>query len=294
MIANTGRIENEPAEVYFGPADKPKFGGTAIKCWVTDPELFYRRYISLEDPQPEAGRAMVVGSALDWLVTQPERDASVHRMHVSEFKTATSKGFQEEVAAHPDKYVLTMAEHETVVALYDVALADGLTAIADVGQTQVTYRVDKGPFYLQARIDIEAANDLVDEETIEDAMLGPDFDRLLIDLKTTASHWGQYGFPRTCMRSPLHYPIQQALYQLVVSTVLQIDPAKLPFRFAAISETGLRWYDLFDFSMAANNRVVDAIGLLANKMRMDDWSEYRSPGMRIMVPENYLSWTTEN
>jgi len=285
-MTTTGRITNEPADIYHGEHDKPAFGSGAIKCWILDRELFYHRYVKQDEPRPDLGAAGILGNAVE------ERALDgVDNVVLSSYKTRC-KGLVTEQEANPGKYVLTGSELDTVTNCVSSA-EDNPTwqLLAGKGQSQVTYRVDMGPFYLQARIDYEIAAEAV-PEAVQGALSLGECNRLLIDLKTTQALWGQYGFARSAMRSPLCYPIQQTLYQMVVAKVLGVDASRLPFRFFAVQKTGQgsRWYNFQDFSDAAAVKVASAVSDLKQYYAANLWDEFEQPCQPVLVEDNYLEW----
>ena len=286
----TGRILNEPHEVYHGQHDKPAFGSGAIKLWITDREQFYRTYVTKEIKRPQLGRAGVIGNAVE----EPLLEGNNRNM-VSCTKTATTAKFKAEQEANPDKLLLTPAEMDMVDRVTAAGHCDGkLRAITREGTPQVTYRVDVGPFYVQCRIDIEADVEALPDPVVDELNIG-NTSKLLVDLKTTATLYGSKGFRRMATRVPLLYPIQEALYVEVVKTVTKTDHSQLPFWFCAIAKDNpeLQWVQFQDLHQKARQRVLGAIGELKLNFESGRWDEFSGNTRTEFLPESYLDWAGE-
>jgi hypothetical protein len=290
MKTQTGRILNEPHEVYHGQHDKPAFGSGAIKLWITDREQFYRTYVTGEIERPKLGRAGIIGNAVEEPLLE-----GIDRTMVSSVKTATAQKFQQEQDDNPDKLVLTPAEADMVEDIVTAGCRDELLqAITKAGTPQVTYRVDVGPFYVQARLDLEAEVEALPDSVIDElALTGTE--KLQVDLKTTASLYGQYAFQRMATRVPLLYPVQEALYTEVVKTVTGIDHSKLPFWFCAISKDkpAVQWVQFQDLHQKSRKRVLGAIGELKVNFDSNCWDEFTGKTRTVFLPETYLDWAGE-
>jgi len=286
-VMQIGRIENEPDSVYFGPSDKPKFGSTAIRQYIIDPEMFYLLHIAKTMPEPDFPQA-AFGHALEEALLENRC-----RYITSGVKTPTAKAHLESVAANPDKHVLTDPQFASLQSMVDAGLNDaGLMAAVGHGLTQVTYRVDMGPFYLQARLDLEVDLKDAPEAVYELYRVNQEAgDKLIIDLKKTRTHYGKDAFRNAAIRQ-WHYPLQQALYKLVVGKVTDTNPDKIPFRFHAISEMECesKAYDLMDIYDVAGGKVADAIASLEYRLRLNDWADFQQECQQVLIPEGYLQW----
>ena len=289
-MTQTGRIENEPHDIYHGQHDKPAFGSGAIKLWITDREQFYRTYVTKEIQRPMLGRAGVIGNAVE----EPLLEGTNRNM-VSSTKTATAQKFKAEQEENPDKLLLTPSEADMVDAVIRAGLDDELLqSVTDVGTPQVTYRIDVGPFYVQCRVDIEAQVDQLVPEAIDELNLSGTT-KLLVDLKTTATLYGSKGFQRAAVKVPLLYPIQEALYTEIVKTVDQTDQHQIPFWFCAISkdEPAVQWVQFQDLHNKARKRVMGAIGELKVNYESGCWDEFKGKTRTVFLPETYLDWAGE-
>jgi hypothetical protein len=289
-MTQTGRIENEPHEVYHGQHDKPAFGSGAIKLWITDREQFYRTYVTNEIQRPMLGRAGVIGNAVE----EPLLEGTNRNM-VSSTKTATAQKFKAEQEENPDKLLLTPSEADMVDAVVQAGLDDKLLqSVTDAGTPQVTYRIDVGPFYVQCRIDVEAEVNQLVPETIDELNLSGTT-KLLVDLKTTATLYGSNGFQRAAVKVPLLYPIQEALYTEIVRTVDKVDQHQIPFWFCAIAkdDPAVQWVQFQDIHSKARKRVMGAIGELNVNFESGCWDEFKGKTRTVFLPESYLDWAGE-
>ena len=290
MNTQTGRIENEPHEVYHGQHDKPAFGSGAIKLWITDREQFYRTYVTNEIQRPMLGRAGVIGNAVE----EPLLEGTNRNM-VSSTKTATAQKFKAEQEENPNKLLLTPSEADMVDAVVQAGMDDKLLqSVTDAGTPQVTYRIDVGPFYVQCRIDVEAEVNQLVPETIDELNLSGTT-KLLVDLKTTATLYGSNGFQRAAVKVPLLYPIQEALYTEIVRTVDKVDQHRIPFWFCAIAkdDPAVQWVQFQDIHSKARKRVMGAIGELKVNFESGCWDEFKGKTRTVFLPENYLDWAGE-
>ena len=288
MKTQTGRIENEHADIYFGEHDKPAYGSSALKCWIADQDEFYRRYIKRDIPQPDLGQYGKIGNAVEEVLLENRE-----RRFLSQFKTPCA-GQVKEQAEHPDMIVLSRGDFEVTQLCIDAGMADPyLYPLVEAGKAQVTYRVDMGPFYLQARIDLEVDNDSIPEQVFNGLQLSYDTEVLLVDLKTTRTLIGRDGFERAALRAPLHYPVQAEFYRQVVALAEGAHVSKFPFRFCAIGKdgSGVRWYDMIDVDDRATNKVLSAIGELKHRHEVGDWADFESRFRQVIVPEHYLNWS---
>ena len=286
----TGRILNEPHDIYHGQHDKPAFGSGAIKLWITDREQFYRTYVTKEIQRPQLGRAGVIGNAVE----EPLLEGNDRNME-SCTKTATAAKFKAEQEANPDKLLLTPAEMDMVDAVVGAGRKDDkLRAITYAGTPQVTYRVDVGPFYVQCRIDLEAEVEALPDPVVDELNIS-NTSKLLVDLKTTATLYGSKGFRRMATRVPLLYPIQEALYVEVVKTVTKTDHSQLPFWFCAIAKDNpeVQWVQFQDLHQKARQRVLGAIGELKLNFESGCWDEFSGNTRTEFLPESYLDWAGE-
>jgi hypothetical protein len=306
-MTQTGRIENEPHDIYHGQHDKPAFGSSAIKLWITDREQFYRTYVTGEIQRPMLGRAGVIGNAVE----EPLLEGTNRNM-VSSTKTATAQKFKAEQEENPDKLLLTPSESDMVDAVIQAGLDDELlTSVTDAGTPQVTYRIDVGPFYVQCRVDVEAQVNQLVSKTIDDLNLSGTT-KLLVDLKTTATLYGSKGFQRAAVKVPLLYPIskgfqraavkvpllypiQEALYTEIVRTVDKVDQTQIPFWFCAIAkdEPAVQWVQFQDLHNKARKRVMGAIGELKVNYESGCWDEFKGKTRTVFLPETYLDWAGE-
>ena len=289
-MTQTGRIENEPHDIYHGQHDKPAFGSGAIKLWITDREQFYRTYVTKEIQRPMLGRAGVIGNAVE----EPLLEGTNRNM-VSSTKTATAQKFKAEQEENPDKLLLTPSEADMVDAVIRAGLDDELLqSVTDVGTPQVTYRIDVGPFYVQCRVDVEAQVNQLLSKTIDELNLSGTT-KLLVDLKTTATLYGSKGFQRAAVKVPLLYPIQEALYTEIVKTVDKTDHAQIPFWFCAIAkdEPAVQWVQFQDLHNKARKRVMGAIGELKVNYESGCWDEFKGKTRTVFLPETYLDWAGE-
>lgn len=286
---NTGRITNEPDDVYFGDADKPKFGSSAIKQWILDPELFYHQYVKKDVPMPDFGQIGAIGHAVDEKLLE-NRDRTLR----TEYVGSTGKAFKQLVADNPDKHVLTTADAEQVDACVNAGLDDDhLPLLVKEGQAQVVYRTDFGPFYLQAKIDLETPVGDLPQRTCDELFINPIHHlKLLTDTKTTATLLGRNAFKNNLCKSPFHYPIQDAFYRLVVATVEGTTDDLYAFRFCALAKdgTGCKWYDVIDVEDLARSAVLSAIGELKHRYQTGDWTDFETGCEQVLVPDNYLKW----
>ena len=289
-MSATGRIENEPHDIYHGQHDKPAFGSGAIKLWITDREQFYRTYVTGEIQRPMLGRAGVIGNAVE----EPLLEGTNRNM-VSSTKTATAQKFKAEQEDNPEKLLLTPSESDMVNAVIQAGLDDELlTSVTDAGTPQVTYRIDVGPFYVQCRVDIEADVNQLVSKTVDELNLSGTT-KLLVDLKTTATLYGSKGFQRAAVKVPLLYPIQEALYTEIVKTVDQTDHTQIPFWFCAIAkdEPAVQWVQFQDLHNKARKRVMGAIGELKVNYESGCWDEFKGKTRTVFLPETYLDWAGE-
>ena len=286
----TGRILNEPHDIYHGQHDKPAFGSGAIKLWITDREQFYRTYVTKEIQRPQLGRAGVIGNAVE----EPLLEGNDRNME-SCTKTATAAKFKAEQEANPDKLLLTPAEMDMVDAVVGAGRKDDkLSTITKAGTPQVTYRVDVGPFYVQCRIDLEAEVEALPDPVVDELNIS-NTSKLLVDLKTTATLYGSKGFRRMATRVPLLYPIQEALYVEVVKAVTKTDHSQLPFWFCAIAKDNpeVQWVQFQDLHQKARQRVLGAIGELKLNFESGCWDEFSGNTRTEFLPESYLDWAGE-
>ena len=286
----TGRILNEPHDIYHGQHDKPAFGSGAIKLWITDREQFYRTYVTKEIQRPQLGRAGVIGNAVE----EPLLEGNDRNME-SSTKTATAAKFKAEQEANPDKLLLTPAEMDMVDAVVGAGRKDDkLSTITKAGTPQVTYRVDVGPFYVQCRIDLEAEVEALPDPVVDELNIS-NTSKLLVDLKTTATLYGSKGFRRMATRVPLLYPIQEALYVEVVKAVTKTDHSQLPFWFCAIAKDNpeVQWVQFQDLHQKARQRVLGAIGELKLNFESGCWDEFSGNTRTEFLPESYLDWAGE-
>jgi hypothetical protein len=290
---NTGRIENEPDAVYFGDSDKPCIGSTALRKWITDPALFYRQYVRRDLPKDDIGGNADFGHALEMVAIDGDMGAIISSGYKSYCKAHRDKALD----MPPNVIMLTEPDAEAVgkmgLALRDI---EAWREAVKAGRTQVTYRVDAGPCYLQARIDLDV---LCDGEMPECVATYYQFDaastkRLLLDLKKTETLYGARGFQKKALFS-FHYPIQQALYTRIVADVLNVPRSELQFRFQAVSEKEYETqaYNLMDVYGSAEMLVDARIDDLLHRLQTGMWEDFEADCQTVFVPENYLQYAGE-
>lgn len=286
MKPQLGRIENEPDSVYFGGFDKPAFGSSALKVWMTDQELFYHRYVAKDVPMPQIAQGGL-GHALEESLLERR-----FRVLESQYKTVCA-GYWKEVEANPESNVLTVGQYTLWRQLHEAGFADGpFMDAVEFGKAQVTYRYDAGPFYVQARIDLELDTKDIPERICRYYGFDPlSTKKLLIDLKKCQTHYGKGAFRNAALRQ-FHYPVQQALYTHVVAEVEGRHRSEVEFRFQAISEAELKSqaYSFIDIDDSAWNQTMDGLDTLKHRFRSNDWSDFTQPCQQVIVPENYLQW----
>lgn len=286
MQMNTGRITNEPDAVYFGDADMPCYGSSAIKMWLTDPQQFHDIHVAKTAQERDWGSVGAIGHAVEEMLLEG-RDRRV----LSAFKTVC-KGTEKEREENPDMLVLAANDYDAVTTLVETAKANRIWAqIAGKGEAQVTYRHRGEKYYLQARIDYEVPTDAL-SDAVKDALEIRDNHKLLqIDLKTAETLLGVSAFERVAIRR-YHYPVQAELYKLVTGFATDCDPSQIAFRFFAVAKdgTGARWFDLNDIMESAKQSVEQALADLKQRTLSGLWSEFSAPMRTVLVPDNYLAW----
>jgi len=286
-MKQVGRIENEPDSVYFADGDKPAFGSTALRMYITDPEMFYHLYVAKDMPEPAFAQA-AFGHALEEALLENR-----HNFMSSGYKSVC-KAHSAIAAENPGKHVMTEPQVAALCSMIDAGLNDdAFMAAVSHGQAQVTYRYDAGPFFVQARVDLDV--DLKDApESIIRHYQASGEKRLFLDLKKTRTHYGRAGFRKAAMFD-YQYPLQQELYRLTAARVLGIDPGEIAFRFQAISEDvpESRAYEFMDIYDTAGSKVADAIGSLISRYKLGDWDDFKQPCTKVLIDENYLKWAGE-
>ena len=280
------RIGTETDAEYFGQKDKPAIGSSMLKLWITDPHLYWARHVAKIVPDLDLGAVGHMGHAFEEIVL-----ANNDRRIDSGFKTATAQKHIAACEANPGKIVLTSSDYQTVDDMVAEARKDPvLPALANAGMDQVTYRVDLGPIYIQARIDLDLENDAVPESACDHLQIQSEtFDRLLIDLKTTATLYGRYGFRKTALHQ-FHYPIQAAFYQHVVG-LSGWPKSRFLFHATAKDGTGCQWMEFADPFGASETIIKRALSDLCHRYGSGFWDDFQPRVESVLVPENYLQWS---
>ena len=94
------------------------------------------------------------------------------------------------------------------------------------------------------------------------------------------------------LRSPLLYPVQEALYVEVLNAVTGHSEDELPFWFVAIAKDtpATQWVRYLDTQHKAQKRVRSAVNELVHRFNTNSWDEFTDRTRTEFVPDNYLDW----